>query len=499
MNEFEAISKVAATFIIVQPDGLITYLNDAGLSLLGPAAGRNVRDILGADALRAMFNTGNPRSWKGDVSARNSEGAVFDASIISTPIVEDGEFKFLVIMLQDITNEKAEREALIQSEKMITLGELVAGTSHELNNPLAIVTGYSDLLLEDLGLSPDQRAKIEAIRTSALRAANVVHSLLAFARKRKPERIHTDVNTVVEAAIQLKEYDLRTSGIELKTQLKPELPLVFADPNQIQQVLLNVLNNAHDAVLASHTPNKEIQVATDSFDGEVMIRIVDTGPGISRTDLKKVFDPFFTTKPLGKGTGLGLSISYGIIREHRGEIQIKSLPGRGTEVIIGLPVYESAPLVVTNNVEPSRSSALLKILVVDDEREIGHILQTGLSRMGFVVDSVCSAPEALDRAAMGKYDFVLTDVKMPGGSGFDMFKELCSIDPSYRDRTIFLTGDTSNPATLRVLEDEGLTYFAKPFDFQVIEKFLRERGERGRPQEHAGSSKSESVRQRGTH
>jgi two-component system NtrC family sensor kinase len=294
------------------------------------------------------------------------------------------------------------------------------------------------------------------------------------------------MNTVVAAAIQLKEYDLRTSGIELKTQLKPDLPLVFADPNQIQQVLLNVLNNAHDAVLASDIPTREIRVATDSFDGEVIIRIEDTGPGISRTDLKKVFDPFFTTKPVGKGTGLGLSISYGIIREHRGEIQIKSPPGQGTEVIIGLTVYETAPLVVTSNVEPSRSSALLKILVVDDEREIGHILQTGLSRMGFVVDYVCSAPEALSKAALGKYDFVLTDVKMPGGSGFDMFRELCSIDSLYRDRTIFLTGDTSNPTTLQVLEDEGLAYFAKPFDFQVIEKFLRERGERERSQGYIG-------------
>ena len=477
MNEFEAISRVAATLIIARPDGRITYVNDSGAKLLGHIVGRNMRDVIIGEGLRAIFETGSPKGWKGDVSARNAEGAGFDASLISTPITDNGEVKSVVIILQDITSEKEEREAVVQSEKMITLGELVAGTSHELNNPLAIVTGYADLLLEDSRLAPDHRAKIESIRKSALRASNVVHSLLAFARKRKPERVRTEINTVIEAAIQLKDYDLRTSDIELTADLAPNLPPVYADSNQIQQVLLNVINNAHDAVLGQPGLRK-IKVATDLSAGNIRIRVADTGSGISRIDLKKVFDPFFTTKPLGKGTGLGLSISYGIIREHHGNIQIKSQSGRGTEVIILLPVQERAPLAATPSAAPQKSAARLKVLVVDDEREIGMILKTGLSRMGFIVDSVGSASEALGLAAARKYDFILTDVKMPGGSGFDLFQELCSIDPSYRDRTIFLTGDTSNPATLRAFDNDGLAYFPKPIDFQAIEKVLRAKGER---------------------
>src|SRR5207237_290349 len=168
-------------------------------------------------------------------------------------------------------------------------GELVAGTSHELNNPLAIVTGYADLLLQD-SVEPEQRIKIESIRKNAHRAAHIVQSLLAFARKGKPERVQTDANSAVEAALQLKEYDLRTSGIRLEKELGRGLPAVFADPNQIQQVLLNVINNAQDAVLASSNARK-ICIRTNASGGQVSIRIEDSGHGISKEDLKKVFDP----------------------------------------------------------------------------------------------------------------------------------------------------------------------------------------------------------------
>jgi len=469
--EFDAISQIADTVIIVRPDGNITYMNGAGVKSFGNAIGKPLKDLIGEDAVHHVLSRENPREWKGDVALKISAGETIDGFVSSTPVMENGKLTSAIIIVQDITREKAAREAMVQSEKMITLGELVAGTSHELNNPLAIVSGYADLLLQET-LEPEQRTKIEGIRSSAHRAASVVHGLLAFARKRKGERIQTGANSVVEATLQLKEYDLRTSGIRLEKELDPDLPAVFADPNQIQQVLLNVINNAQDAVMTADV--RTIRIRTETSDGKVSIGIEDTGTGISKEELKKIFDPFFTTKPLGKGTGLGLSISYGIVRAHGGDIEVSSQAGRGTQVLITLPAYtplepEAAVATPGDVVLSAR-----RFLVVDDEVEIGAIVQRILRRGGSSADIAATLTEALALASANVYDFIISDIKMPGGSGIDFYEKLCSIMPMYRRRFVFLTGDTSNPATIQFLEREGLLYFPKPFDFRVLEAVLRE-------------------------
>jgi CheY-like chemotaxis protein len=355
---------------------------------------------------------------------------------------------------------------------MLTLSELVAGTSHELNNPLAIVTGYADLLLEDGALTTDQRSKVESIRKNALRASSVVHSLLAFARKRKPERVRTDVNGVIVAAADLKEYDLSTNGIAFEKVIEPNLASVFADPNQILQVLLNIINNAQDAVSAG-TPAPKIVVRSESRGDSVVIIVEDNGSGITKMNLKKVFDPFFTTKPVGKGTGLGLSISYGIIREHNGEITIRSEVGKGTQVLIELPVDKEveAPKKI---MVPTPLLRSMRILVVDDEIEIVSILRSGLTRPGVTVDSACTVKDAVSLAGTITYDYVITDVNMPGGSGIDLYRQLCNLNPLYRHRTVFLTGDTSNASVVQYLKNEGLTHFPKPFDFDEMNQYLKE-------------------------
>ncbi len=479
--EFEAISKVVDTILIARSDGQITYVNEAGARLFGDIVGKPLESVIGAENAAIIMLPEAPRDWKRDVSLTKIDGSTFDGFLSSTSILdENNKLTSTVAIVQDITEEKAAREAMVQSEKMITLGELVAGTSHELNNPLAIMTGYSDLLLEEIKLSPEQRAKVESIRKNAIRASNVVHSLLAFARKRKPERKRTDVNTVVEAALELKEYDLRTSGIGVDRQLTPNLPFVFADSNQIQQVILNVINNAQDAVLgSSRTPT--IVIRTETSDGRVFIKIEDSGTGISKADLKKVFNPFFTTKPVGKGTGLGLSISYGIIREHGGTIRIQSQPGQGTEVCIELPIDQS------NSLSALVSGAVVgviserRFLVVDDEADMANILQVGLSRKGNAVDTAGNIEDALQLAQTRYYDYIITDMKMPGGNGIDLYRKLCAISPSYSTRVVFLTGDTSNPSTIQFLEKEGLPYFSKPFDLESMHDFFAKRESRPAP------------------
>ena len=471
--EMEAISRVADSILIAKSCGTITYVNEAGLRTIGNVVGGNLKSLIDRSAISTIFFEGTPREWKGDVAIHKPDGSRFDAFLSATPILDKDRVTTIVAIIQDITKEKAARESLMQSEKMITLGELVAGTSHELNNPLAIVTGYSDLLLGEPGLTVEQRSKIASIRKSAVRASSVVHSLLAFARKRRAERVRTNVNEVIAAAAELKDYDLKTSGIRFQKNLASPLPPVFADPNQLQQVLLNVINNAQDAVLLG-AEEPTIVIGTAARESTVLITVRDNGPGIPKGDIKKVFDPFFTTKPVGKGTGLGLSISYGIIREHNGEISVRSDSGEGTVVTIELPIdrHELQPLTkppVTESVIRS-----MRVLVVDDEIDIVSILRSGLARSGVTVDSACSVSDAVSLAATISYDFVLTDVKMPGGSGIDLYKHLCEVNPIYRRRTVFLTGDVSNPKTIQFLEKEGLMYFSKPFDFDLMERYLKE-------------------------
>jgi two-component system, NtrC family, sensor kinase len=408
------------------------------------------------------------------ITAQNLRPIELSEDIILPPEL-DRLIASINLLIEQTGREKVDHDALMQSEKMITLGELVAGTSHELNNPLAIVTGYSDLLLEGRDLTADQRAKIESIRKNAMRASSVVHSLLAFARKRKPERMQTDLNTVVAEACQLKEYDLRTSGITFEKRLSPDLQLVYADPHQIQQVILNILNNAQDAVLAQSVNKPWIAVSTEGLSDRVLIKIQDSGPGIPKVDLRKVFDPFFTTKAVGKGTGLGLSISYGIIREHGGAISIDSHSGEGTVVVIAIPTGDFVSALTFGQAESSDDAGTLKVLVVDDEPDIVSILKTGFTRDGISVDSAGTMEDALNLASGGDYDVILTDIKMPGGNGFDLFHRLCAINPKYRSRTVLLTGDASNPETAKFLETEGVAYFEKPFDFTAIEKMLREK------------------------
>lgn len=480
LAELEAISFVADAIIIAKADGTITYVNEAGLKMFGDVVGRNFREIIDHQPIAPLLHENVSHEWKGDILVKKPDGATFDGFLSATSILDNGQVTSIVAIVQDITKEKAARESLTQSEKMITLGELVAGTSHELNNPLAIVTGYSDLLLEDETLSLEQRTKIESIRKNALRASSVVHSLLAFARKRKPERVKTDVNAVVEAAAGLKEYDLTTSGIVFEMKLAPSLPAVFADPHQLQQVLLNLINNAQDAVLLQSTQPR-IVIRTETRGDVVLIVVQDNGSGIAKTDLKKVFDPFFTTKPVGKGTGLGLSISYGIIREHNGDIYIESDPGEGTRVAVELPVDRGAFQVEETPLSPPAAARAMRLLVVDDEIDIVTILRSGLSRPGVIVDSAVTIADAISLASAISYDFVLTDVKMPGGSGIDLYRQLCQLNPIYSDRTIFLTGDTSNSATLQFLEEKELTYFSKPFDVQALERYLRQVAEKPQP------------------
>jgi signal transduction histidine kinase/CheY-like chemotaxis protein len=231
------------------------------------------------------------------------------------------------------------KERLVQSEKLAAIGELVAGVSHELNNPLAAVISYADLF-QEADCDPELKHALSRIKFNAERCRRIVQNLLQFARRRKPTKRSLEVNAVVTQSLELLEYELKASSVEVVKRLADNLPPILADEQQLLQVFVNIINNAWYA-LSQKEGGRSLTVSTECAGSSIVIKLSDTGIGIEKENLSKIFDPFFTTKGVGKGTGLGLSISYGIVKEHDGEITVESEPGQGATFIIKLPITAS--------------------------------------------------------------------------------------------------------------------------------------------------------------
>lgn len=248
---------------------------------------------------------------------------------------------------QDIAEQKRLQEQLIRSEKLAAIGQFVAGIAHELNNPLASITGFTQLLLGDERLHTELRDLLQKIYGEAKRASQIVHNLLAFARERKTEKTYVDVNELLTRTLMLRNNKLKLDNILLVKEVKPNLPWTFADPLQLQLVFLNIIINAEQAMVGASGQGK-LEIKTRVRNPEkaqekpkfIEVLFTDSGPGISKKNLRRIFDPFFTTKPSGQGTGLGLSIAYGIIKEHGGEIYVESEQSKGTTFTVVLPIVQ---------------------------------------------------------------------------------------------------------------------------------------------------------------
>jgi PAS domain S-box-containing protein len=241
---------------------------------------------------------------------------------------------------QAYDNLRRTQEQLLHSDKMAAVGQLISGVAHELNNPLTAILGYSQLLTSSGQTGPQGLEYADKLYKQAQRTHRIVQNLLSFSRQHKPERVAVQLNRILEDTLALRDYDLRMSNIRVHMELSEELPEVAADPHQLQQVFLNMVNNAVDAIL-ENSKDGDLWVHTESSDGNLYVEFTDSGPGVK--DPSRVFDPFYTTKPVGKGTGLGLSICYGIITEHGGTIQVRNVPSRGASFRIELPLQAKVP------------------------------------------------------------------------------------------------------------------------------------------------------------
>ena len=372
---------------------------------------------------------------------------------------------------------RAVQEKLIQSEKLSAIGRLVAGVAHEINNPLTGIIGYSQMLLSMGDLDPMVEKGLRIIKEEADRAVKIIQNLLQFARKHPPQRELTSINLLIQKTLELKEYELRVNNIEVILDLDPDLPLTVVDPHQLQQVFINILTNAQQAIMSAGVKEGRITIKTELINfGEPMIRIsiADNGPGIPEEIIDKIFDPFFTTKEVGQGTGLGLSICYGIIKEHNGNIYAFNSPEGGAVMVVELPVLSQEEIERGIARETAQPPPPLRILVIDDEKSIQDLLVDVLSADGHKVDTASDGRIALHKLSSRKYDVIIADVKMPGMDGRTFFEYLSRTNPPLKKRVIFITGDTLSGETKEFLNRVDNICLEKPFSLEEIKSALSE-------------------------
>jgi two-component system NtrC family sensor kinase len=379
----------------------------------------------------------------------------------------------VLCLIRDATEEKQLQQQLIQSEKMAAIGQLVSGVAHELNNPLASISAFAQLLLADRAISSEQRHSADVIASEAKRAARIVHNLLTFARQHKAEKIFADVNKVIEDTLELRAYELNVRGIKLVRDMDRAAPETMVDVYQLQQVFLNLLTNAVQAMADVERAQHRLVVRTRTHADTIRIEVEDSGPGIPPESLERIFNPFYTTKPTGSGTGLGLSISLGIVGEHGGRIWAENVDGGGSRFCVELPRAAAAPDKAPEAPKPAAAPLPgLRILVADDEAPIRLALDRFLSAEGHQVCHVASGSDALDRANKETFDVILLDMRMPDVSGQQIFERWARERPDLTGRVIFITGDIVSADLQRFLTDTGRPFLAKPFDFEAILRVL---------------------------
>jgi len=391
---------------------------------------------------------------------------------------------------RDITGQRLIQSKLLQTEKMAALGQLVSGIAHELNNPLTSIQGYAQLLLRRR--SATARAG-DAVRISqeAERAGRIVKNLLLFSRETKAERRAVQLNEVIERTLSLRSYELKLENIEVELALDPGLPQTLADAAQLQQVVLNLIVNAEQAIVMARGEEPRdgrILIRTRRLAGDrLAMEVADDGPGIPPEIAPRIFDPFFTTKPPDVGTGLGLSIVYGIVQEHGGEVTVDSLQGRGATLTVELPALpvscfdyanEAPPIgprpAATTPVQASGPATARKhILIVEDEPTVAELIADVMTEEGHRVDTLLDSRKALSRLEDKIYSLVICDLKMPYVDGPGLYRALVRRENPMQHRVLFVTGDTMGPRTLEFLKSSGLPYLAKPFLVGELKEAVR--------------------------
>ena len=363
---------------------------------------------------------------------------------------------------------------LVQSEKMAALGQTISGVAHELNNPLATILTCAERLAAR-PVEAETKRGVETILGEAERAAKIVRNLLTFARKRNTTRALVDMNELVRDTLTSRAYEQRVSNITTLDALAGGLPHIFSDPHQVKQVLLNLIINAEQAMLAANGRGSLVARSWyDEAQDMVSLEINDDGPGIPEEVRNRIFDPFFTTKAIGKGTGLGLTVAYAIVQEHGGRIRVDSTPGAGASFFVSFPsragVSRAAPA-ATLLPAPTVGA---KVLLVEDEPALAAAVADSLADAGYRVERAADGLEALARIEDQPFDLVVCDLKMPRLDGRAFYRRLCESNPALARRMIFVTGDVAGTDAERFLVESGCRWLAKPFRLRDLLRMAHE-------------------------
>lgn len=470
----ETVDAISLALCILEPNGRLRRANRAFASLIGVPS----TSIVGRPWLELL-----PPGWADGISTALSQAAATHVasreidlrasdrsfSVTAFPLGRESRGP-VVLLFEDQTDRHRLQDQLIQSEKMSAIGQLIAGVAHDLNNPLTSVIGFADFLLETGDVPPRMLEPLRVVQQEAERAASIVKNLLSFARKQEHRRRNAGMRPLLNVTLGLLRNQLMAQHVEATLECDPDLPDLDLDVNQIQQVFVNLISNAAQAVAATGRPGTIIIRARPAIDG-VAVDIVDDGPGMTEELAAKAFEPFFTTKPEGFGTGLGLSISQGIVKEHGGRILLTTAPGEGATFTVELPC-RSQPAPEPEPPAPSPEPRSLRVLVVDDEPHILHYIRTTLEAWGHTVQIAADGREALERSIEGGFDLIISDLRMPRLGGREFYEELERREPAVARRVVFSTGDTVRGDTLAFLEQLGRPFLHKPFSLAELRTLL---------------------------
>ncbi|GAB4375287.1 MAG: hypothetical protein Kow0062_14140 [Acidobacteriota bacterium] len=508
-DDLEAVGAYLGTLTEDRNEIRIAAVFDPRPRPLGPP--QRVRRELLDDA---FFSRGRPMIARGETVRRAREFAPFrPEGVIAHPLTILGQPEGVIVAWHDpgrepFSDDDARRLSglcrfvevalnnarlyedlremqaqLLQNEKLSALGELVSGVAHELNNPLATVMGSSELL-DQQDLPEELKHLVRMIRREANRAARIVRNLLTFSRRQKPQTSWQDLGEIMREVAELRREECVRHDIELRVEAGPDVPPLLIDPDQIHQVLVNLVNNAIHAIEESGRGGT-IVLRSKRRGHRVLLSVVDDGPGIPEEILPRIFNPFFTTKKVGKGTGLGLSICYGIVQEHGGAFRVRSAPGQGASFIVELPVPRQGPVEAVPRRDDEKAAGQIvagadrRVLVVDDEEGVRTLVAEALRMWGFRVRVADSGEAALGYLSAEEFDLVVSDLRMPGVDGMQLWQR---VRASGQDTPfVFSTGDAISGDVHEFLERTGAPVLVKPFTLlsmkEAVEQVLESAAE----------------------
>ena len=464
-------------------------------SLLGTELGKNAhpddrealaryfRDLTGGRELYIQIEFQSQHadgSWR---TLRATAGPLFDAA---------GKISGVVASARDVTQAKHVEQQLLQKEKLASMGEMMAGAAHELNNPLTAILGVSDLLRERAA-NDESRRHAEIILQQARRAAAIVQNLLAYSRQGGRGDEPVKIDDVIRRVVEAHAAGMKQKNIELVLDLAAGLPPIQADARLLHQALSNLLTNAEQAI-SGVRPHGRVRLAASHSAAKLRITVTDDGPGIPPEILTKIFDPFFTTKRPGGGSGLGLAICLAVAKEHGGTIEVDSPPGAGAQFSFLIPAKspakadgaakpqppEEAASQATDSRPSSRPStphgnlAGHTVLIVDDEESIREIVEHGLSARGMKVECAETGEDAFELMERGRFEIVVCDFNLPGWNGQKLFEEVRAKLGSAAPRFVLMTGDYVDPSAHSSLQDSGASVLQKPFHIAALAALLAE-------------------------